>query len=148
MKVYIASDHAGFAAKNALKQALGGEYSVEDLGPVELNPADDYPVYAVKVAKAVTSAPGTLGLLVCGSGQGMAIAANKLVGIRAAVAWNEEVAAETRADNDSNILSLPSRFLNEQQLLAVTKKWLETSFSGEERHRRRINEISQIEKHS
>lgn len=145
MKVFIASDHAGLAAKDELKQALNTEYELIDLGPEELNPADDYPIYAKKVAEAVSAEAGTRGILVCGSGQGMAIAANKFKGIRAAVVWDEEVARETRADNDSNILSLPARFLTHVQAMHITKTWLAAPFSNQERHQRRINEIKEFE---
>lgn len=145
MKVFIASDHAGLAAKDELKQVLNTEYELVDLGPEELNPADDYPIYAKKVAEAVNTEAGSRGILVCGSGQGMAIAANKFKGIRAAVVWNEEVARETRADNDSNILSLPARFLTHIQAMDITKTWLTAPFSNQERHQRRINEIKEFE---
>lgn len=145
MKVFIASDHAGFEAKNLLKKTLAEKYELIDLGPDELAGEDDYPVYARKVAEAVGANKSARGLLLCGSGQGMAIAANKFTGIRAAVAWNEAVAIETRTDNDSNVLSLPARFLDQAGLIAVAQAWLEADFSGAERHRRRIDQISQFE---
>ncbi len=145
MKIFIASDHAGLAAKDELKQALNAEFELIDLGPAEFDPADDYPVYAKKVAEAVSADARARGILVCGSGQGMAIAANKFRGVRAAVVWDEEIARETRADNDSNILSLPARFLTPIEAMHITKTWLSTPFSNQERHQRRINEIKEFE---
>lgn len=147
MKVFIASDHAGWEAKTGLKQALASDYEVVDLGPAELEPSDDYPVYAQKVAQAIQADKHALGILICGSGQGMAMVANKFNGVRAAVAWNEAVARETRSDNDSNVLSLPSRFVKTSELLTIAKAWLESDFSGEKRHLRRIAEISELESH-
>ena len=84
------------------------------------------------------------GILVCGSGEGMAIAANRVGGIRAAVIWSPEVARESRRDNDSNVLSLPERFIDEDTALAIVDAWLDQEFSGEERHQRRIDQIEEL----
>lgn len=146
MNVYIASDHAGFVKKEHLAKALSKNYRVIDLGPEQLNPSDDYPVFAERVARAVVGDEGSMGILVCDSGQGMEIAANKIDGVRAAVAWNEHIAYETRRDNDSNVLSLPASELSEAELLSVSMSWLKADFSGEERHRRRIDEIEELER--
>lgn len=145
MVVYIASDHAGFIKKQALARNLAEDYTVVDLGPEQLNPADDYPVFAERVARAVVSEEGSMGVLVCDSGQGMEIAANKVDGVRAAVAWNEHVAFETRRDNNSNVLSLPAAELLPEAMEAIVRTWLTTEFSGAERHQRRINEIEDLE---
>ena len=146
MNIYIASDHAGYTKKRHLADALSTNYNVVDLGPEQLNPGDDYPIFTERVARAVVGDPGSRGILVCDSGQGMEIAANKVDGVRAAVVWNEHVAFETRRDNDSNVLSLPAGELKEEELLAVSKVWLETDFSEEERHKRRLQEITDIER--
>lgn len=145
MKVYIASDHAGLEAKNTLLDSLSADFDVEDLGPNKLDPDDDYPLFAAKVAHAVVENPGSMGILVCKSGQGMEIAANKIDGIRAALVWDENLARETRSDNDSNVLSLPAGEVEVDQMSKIARAWLTTPFSKAERHQRRIDEISQLE---
>lgn len=145
MNVYIASDHAGFIKKNELKELLSKKYDIVDLGPDELNPEDDYPVYAERVGEAVVSEPGSFGILVCRSGEGMEIAANKIDGIRAALVWNKHIAFETRQDNDSNVLTLPSGELSLSEMHEIATTFLSTSFSGKKRHKRRIEEIKEIE---
>ncbi len=151
MKVYVASDHGGFEAKKHLLESLAGEYEFVDLGPMSLDAADDYPIYAEKVAHHVVADPGSTGILLCRSGEGMEIAANKVAGIRAAIAWNENVARESRRDNDSNVLSLPADQVDREQIIKIAQAWLGTDFSNEVRHKRRIAEITDIEneeKHS
>lgn len=145
MNVYIASDHAGFIKKQYLATRLSEQYKVIDLGPEFLNPGDDYPVFAERVARSVVQDAGSMGILVCDSGQGMEIAANKVDGVRASVAWNEHIAYETRRDNDSNVLSLPAAELSQSEMYQIASTWLKTEFSREARHARRIDEISQIE---
>lgn len=145
LKVYIASDHAGFVKKQELTQELSQEFTIVDLGPEKLNPEDDYPIFAERVARAVADEPGTMGVLICDSGQGMEIAANKVDGVRAAVAWNKHIAFETRRDNDSNVLSLPASELSIDEMVEIVRTWLATPFSGSERHQRRIDEIERIE---
>lgn len=145
MKVYIASDHAGLETKNRLADSLSADFDVEDLGPNKLNPDDDYPVFAEKVARAVIGNAGSMGILVCKSGQGMAIAANKVDGVRAALVWNERLARETRTDNDSNVLSLPAGEIEADEMIQIARTWLNTPFSNETRHQRRIDQISQME---
>ncbi len=145
MKVFVAADHRGFDVKNQLANALEKDYQVFDMGPYRLDPDDDYPIYAKKVALAVKENPGSMGLLVCRSGEGMAIAANKVKGIRAIEACDKNQAFESRQDNDSNILSLSSEEMNFKQMLVVVKTWLDTPFSGLARHKRRIEEITAIE---
>ena len=146
MKVFIAADHAGFTKKNELAQKLESDYEVFDMGPYKLDPDDDYPIYAKKVGLAVAENPDSMGILVCHSGEGMAIAANKIKGIRAANVLNKHEAFETRQDNDSNVLSLSSGELSNKDLYEVSKTWLETPFSELARHKRRIEEIEAIEK--
>ena len=145
MNVYIASDHAGFIKKNELKELLSKKYDIVDLGPDELNPQDDYPVYAERVGEAVISEPGSFGILVCRSAQGMEIAVNKIDGIRAALVWNKHIAYETRQDNDSNVLTLPSGELSLSEMNEIASTFLSTSFSGKRSHKRRIEEIKEIE---
>ena len=121
------------------------EYDVFDMGPYELDPNDDYPVYAKKVALSVVNNKYSMGILICNSGEGMAIAANKIDGIRAVNVLKPSMAEITRIDNDSNVLSLSSQELTTKQMYEISKKWLDTPFSELERHKRRIEEISKLE---
>jgi ribose 5-phosphate isomerase B len=146
MKVFIAADHAGFDSKNSLITELEKKYIIHDMGPYELDPNDDYPIYAKKVSLAVKENPGSMGILICKSGEGMAIAANKIKGIRAVTVDSVEQAKETRQDNDSNVLSLSSKELSLREINEISKAWLNTKFSGLERHQRRIDEISRLER--
>lgn len=144
MKVYLAADHAGFILKDEIKSKLPRDgFEVEDLSAPEIQPEDDYPAYAFEVARKVASDPGSKGILVCGSGQGMAMAANRVKGVRASVVWDEATAKETREDNDSNVLSIPARFITKDQAEKIIHTWLETEFSGAERHRRRVQQIDE-----
>ena len=135
----MGADHAGFDKKQLLKQALGKKgYGVIDLGANEKSNSDDYPIIASKVARAVLKNPKSKGILLCGSGQGVCIAANRIKGIRAAIAWNPQSAVASRNDDDANILCLGARFFTSQQLLTMTRVWLQTPFSKLARHKRRI----------
>lgn len=147
MKIYIGTDHAGFLLKEKLKnflETLGHE--VEDLGAFHLNPNDDYPDFIIPVAKAVSSEPRSLGIVLGGSGQGEAITANKVVGIRSAVYYggNLEVVKKSREHNSANILSLGARFINEEEAKEAVKLFVETPFSVEERHIRRLDKVEKI----
>lgn len=145
-KVYIASDHAGFIKKNELVEILSKNFDVVDLGPKNLDPNDDYPIYAQKVAESVADNKNSFGILVCKSGEGMEIAANKIDGVRAALVWNKHLALETRQENDSNVLSLPSGEISLAEMVEISKVFLSTLFSKATRHKRRISEINEIEK--
>lgn len=144
MKIALAADHAGFEEKENIKKMLdeiGVEYT--DMGT---NSPDsvDYPDYARKVGETVASGEYEQGLLVCGSGTGMAISANKVRGVRAAVAWNEDIARLARQHNNANVLSLPARFLNPDEMEKIVKAWFSASFEGG-RHERRVEKIGLIE---
>lgn len=144
MKIALASDHAGFAEKERLKpllHELGLE--VEDLGTVSEDSVD-YPDYARRVAEAVANGSVQQGLLVCGSGTGMAIAANKVQGVRAAVAWSEETARLARQHNDANVLALGARTTPEADIPKIVRTWFETPFDGG-RHSARVEKIREIE---
>src|ERR1700677_4986983 len=111
MKIFIGADHAGFELKNALREHLEHTgYEVEDVGALTLDDDDDYPKYAFLLATKVLSEDGAQGVLICGSGQGMSIAANRVRGIRAGVAWNEDSAQLAKTDDDCNVLVLPAKF--------------------------------------
>jgi ribose 5-phosphate isomerase B len=144
MKIAIASDHAGYEEKERLKPLLN-ELGVqfEDLGTVS-EESVDYPDYARKVAEEVASGHVEQGLLVCGSGTGMAIAANKVPGVRAAVAWNEEIARLAREHNDANVLSLAARYISADENEKIVRAWFAARFDGG-RHARRVEKIREIE---
>lgn len=145
MKVFIASDHAGFDKKHQLAKVLEKDFEIFDMGPYELDPTDDYPIYAKKVALAVKENPTSMGVLLCHSGEGMAIVANKISGIRAATVGDVGKAKETRRDNDSNVLSLSAGDLSNKEIAEITKAWLKEPFSELIRHKRRLEEIASIE---
>ena len=144
MKIAIASDHAGYEEKERLKPLLG-ELGIqyEDLGTVS-EASVDYPDYARKVGDEVASGHVDQGLLVCGSGTGMAIAANKVPGVRAAVAWNEETARLAREHNDANVLSLGARTTPVDELPKIVRAWFAARFAGG-RHAQRVEKIKEIE---
>lgn len=143
-RIALAADHAGFEEKEKLKSALT-EMGVDfvDMGTNTLDSVD-YPDLALKAARAVANGEFDQGLLVCGSGTGMAIAANKVHGVRAAVAWSPDIARLAREHNNANVLSLPARFLNDDQAKEIVKAWLAADFEGG-RHERRVEKISEAE---
>jgi ribose 5-phosphate isomerase B len=147
MKVFVGADHAGFNLKSAVMAHLSKRaIDVEDDGDAQLDPNDDYPQFAYMVVTKVLGSEDDdpRGILLCGSGQGMCIAANRVRGIRAALCWSEDIARETRNDNDTNVLCIPARTLSEEDALKIIDVWLDTSFSGAARHVRRIHEIEQL----
>ncbi len=155
IKIILASDHAGFDLKNKIKAWLENDgYNVLDVGAHTLVPEDDYPVYmsaaALKVAEDLDA--NTRAIIFGGSGQGEAIVANRFPGVRAVVWYGDvDVSADldiiklSREHNDSNVLSIGARFVTEDQTKNAITKWLETSFSGEEKHQRRNQLIDAIE---
>lgn len=143
-KIALGADHAGFEEKEKLKAMLdeiGVEF--EDMGTYSSDSVD-YPDYARKVAEAVSRGEYEQGLLVCGSGTGMAIAANKVRGVRAAVAWNEEIARLARQHNDANVLSLAARYTPDDEIEKIVKAWFDADFEGG-RHERRVEKITETE---
>lgn len=147
MKVYLGADHAGFALKEKLKKYLEElGYDVEDKGAFELNDQDDYPDFIRPVARAVSKNSESRGIILGGSGQGEAMVANRIKGIRAAVYYGgtKEIVILSREHNNANILSLGARFITDEEAKSVVKLWLETEFKGEERHQRRIDKIDGI----
>jgi ribose 5-phosphate isomerase B len=145
MKIALASDHAGFAEKERLKSLLneiGVEF--EDLGPCS-EESVDYPDYARKVAEQVADGRVAQGLLVCGSGIGMAISANKVNGVRAALAWSEETARLARQHNDANVLTIGARTTPPGEIPKIVRAWFESDFEGG-RHQMRVEKINAIER--
>ncbi len=145
--LYIASDHRGYQLKKRLVRYLENELKtpVTDMGPTEYVETDDYPDYAGPLCNTVAKHTGARGILICGSGNGVCISANKIKGIRAALGYNITAAEAARADLDSNVLCLSAKLSTDEHAMAIVKKWLQTSFSGEERHARRIKKISELE---
>ena len=141
MTLALGSDHAGFDLKQALLRHLqGAGHAVRDFGTYSADSVD-YPDFAHPVAAAVAAGEAGLGLLVCGSANGVCITANKHAGVRAAIAWLPELAAQARQHNDANILCLPARYLSEQQGLDITDVFLTTDFEGG-RHQNRVSKVN------
>lgn len=143
--VYLGGDHHGFQLKLELMQYLTGRgYQVEDLGTDSEEPAD-YPVIAAKVGKKVAEDPNNRGILMCASGAGVCIAANKIRGIRAAQAWEPEIAKAARNDDNINILCIAADRIDTEDAKPIVQKFLDTSFGGAERFNRRIKQITELE---
>ncbi len=146
MRVHLGSDHAGYHLKAALVRRLGelGHEAV-DHGAEALDPADDYPPYVLRAAAAVAAEPGSLGVVIGGSGNGEAIAANKVQGVRCALAWNTQTASLGREHNDANVVSIGSRMHDEATAVALVEVFLGTAYSGADRHNRRIAMLTAYE---
>ncbi len=145
MKIIIGSDHAGYELKERLKAQLAASgVDLEDFGTTNAESCD-YPDIGLRVAEEVAAHPEVRGILICGTGIGMSITANKIPGIRAALAYNTYVAQYSREHNDANILVLPGRVVGLDMALAMVRAWLGTRFAGG-RHERRLEKISNIEK--
>jgi len=146
MRVHLGSDHAGFELKAHLVAWLEHErYDVVDHGPVEFDPVDDYPPYVLRAALAVVNDRGSLGIVIGGSGNGEQMAANKVRGVRAALAWTEDTAVLAREHNDANVISVGARMHTPDEATRLVELFLTTAFSGEERHSRRIAMIDDYE---
>ncbi len=146
MKVYLGTDHAGFQLKEHIKRFLQKEgHEVVDEGALEFNKTDDYPDFIAKAARSVAKDKGSFGIVFGKSGAGEAIVANKVNGIRAVLCFKSENARLAREHNDANVLSLGGGFITPEEAEEVSKAFLETPFSNEERHVRRIEKIKKIE---
>jgi ribose 5-phosphate isomerase B len=140
MTIHIGSDHAGFELKEKVKAMLQQQgHTIQDYGTHSLD-STDYPDYAHKTAEAVVSS-GELGILICGSANGVCMTANKHAGIRAALCWLNEIAALARQHNDANIICLPARFISEESAFEMVHIFLSTPFEGG-RHANRVNKIN------
>jgi len=140
MKLAIGSDHAGFSLKERIKEHLGEDHELIDFGCFSEDSVD-YPDFAHPVAKAVESNEVELGILMCGSGNGINMSANKHQGIRSALCWTPEIAKLARQHNNANIVTLPARFISEELALEIVHTFLNHEFEGG-RHERRVNKIS------
>jgi len=146
MKIYIGADHAGYELKNQLKEHLiHAGHEVEDVGAKTLDEDDDYPRFAYALAaKILGGDDDDRGVLICGSGQGMSMAANRVNGVRAALAWNAESAKAARADDNANVLVLPARFIVESDAAAMVDAWLATKFKSNPKYLRRLDELEEL----
>ncbi|TDU87687.1 ribose 5-phosphate isomerase B [Kribbella voronezhensis] len=146
MRVHIGSDHAGFELKNHLVEHLqGAGHDVVDHGPAVYDAVDDYPPYCLRTAEAVVADAGSLGIVIGGSGNGEQIAANKVKGVRAALAWSTDTAKLSREHNDANVISIGARMHSEQDATSFVELFLSTDYSGEDRHTRRIKMLDSYE---
>ena len=147
MRVHIGSDHAGLELKSHLTARLSSEgHDVTDHGPHVYNALDDYPTFCLRAAAAVVAEPGSLGIVIGGSGNGEQIAANKVDGVRAALAWSTETARLARMHNDANVVSIGARMHDPDDATAFVEEFLSTTFTGEERHARRIAMLAEYER--
>ena len=145
MRLVIGADHAGFALKEKLrKQLQAAGHEIVDVGAYEYNRDDDYPDFAAAVGRAVVAGEGERGILVCGSGVGACIAANKIDGVRCVVCSQPYSAALSRAHNDTNVLSMGARVVGTDLAKMIVKAWLEGEYEGG-RHARRVEQIAQLE---
>jgi len=140
MKIFVGADHGGFELKNQVREHLAHKgYEVEDVGALTLDPDDDDVTYALLVAtKVLGEEDPAFGIMVCRSGAEMVMAANRVSGVRAAVAWSPAVARAAREHNDANVVALPADFIDVDTALAVVDNFLEEKFSGKDRYIRRI----------
>ena len=145
--IFIASDHGGYALKKRLIRYMENELGLkpEDIGPFEYVETDDYPDFAVPLAKKVVDSDGR-GILICRNGIGVCIAANKIKGIKAGIGYNISVAESMRKHDNANVICFGSDNVSEDFSLVILKRWLETDFSNDERHIRRLKKVEELEK--
>ncbi|MCV2490931.1 ribose-5-phosphate isomerase [Geodermatophilus sp. YIM 151500] len=147
MRVFLGCDHAAFELKEHLKTVLAGAgHEPVDCGAAEYDAGDDYPPFCFAVGERVVAEPGTLGVVLGGSGNGEQIAANKVPGVRAALAWNHDTAELARAHNDANVVAIGARQHGRDEAAELVLRFLDTPFSGDERHARRIGLITDYER--
>ena len=148
MVIYLGSDHRGFALKESVKEYLKQNgYEVVDLGALALDENDDYPDYAAAVAARVSSDAygASRGIVICGSGIGVCVVANKYPNVRAGLVTSSDQAYLAKNDDDINVLCLASDFTEDMTAKMIVASWLQTAFSGDERHKRRLRKIQEIE---
>ena len=147
MRVFLGTDHAGFELKEHLKRVLADAgHEPVDCGAFEYDAEDDYPPFCFEVGERTVAEPGTLGVVIGGSGNGEQIAANKVPGVRAALAWNSETATLARQHNDANVVSIGARQHGADEAADLVLAFLGTSFSGDPRHARRIGLVTDYER--
>lgn len=148
MKIFVAADHQGYQLKGKIIKYLQKQgYDVINIGDEEYDPGDDFPIFAHQAVTEMLASkdPDSRAILVCGSGQGMLMAANRIKGVRAGLGWSEEAASSIRNDEDSNVIALPAQHLRDQyQWAPIIETWLKTEFAKAPRFIRRINELDNI----
>ena len=146
MRIHLGCDHAGFELKNLLKTHLENlHHQVVDHGAVDFDPLDDYPAFCIAAAQAVAAEPNSLGIVIGGSGNGEQIAANKVIGVRAALAWSKETAQLARQHNNANVMGIGARMHSAQEAIEIVEAFIATDFSNNQRHLRRIDQLSNYE---
>jgi ribose 5-phosphate isomerase B len=146
MRLHIAADHAGYDLKQHLVQHLiTAGHEVIDHGAHELDPLDDYPSFCISAGEAVVAEPGSLGIVIGGSGNGEQIAANKVAGVRAVLAWSLETARLGRQHNDANVIAIGGRMHSQEEATEFVEAFVGEPFSGDERHQRRIDQLADYE---
>ncbi|MFY9325230.1 MAG: ribose-5-phosphate isomerase [Candidatus Nanopelagicales bacterium] len=146
MRIHLGCDHAGFELKNLLKTHLENlHHQVVDHGAVDFDPLDDYPAFCIAAAQAVAAEPNSLGIVIGGSGNGEQIAANKVIGVRAALAWSKETAQLARQHNNANVMGIGARMHSAQEAIEIIEAFIATDFSNDQRHLRRIDQLSNYE---
>ena len=146
MKIHLGCDHAGFELKEKVAQHLKSKgHEVIDHGAKTYDALDDYPFFCFLAAKGAAQDPNSLAIVIGGSGNGEQIAANKIKGVRAALAWSVETAKLAREHNNANVIGIGGRMHSESESLAIVDAFISTNFSNDERHMRRINQISEYE---
>lgn len=149
MKIHLGCDHAGFELKNMIKAHLQvANHEVVDHGAHEFDPLDDYPAFCIAAAQAVAADINSLGVVIGGSGNGEQIAANKVVGVRAALAWSVETAKLAREHNNANVIGLGARMHSQGEAIEIVEAFISTEFSHDARHIRRIDQLKEYETNS
>lgn len=149
MKIHLGCDHAGFELKNTIKAHLeAANHEVVDHGAHEFDPLDDYPAFCIAAAEAVATEMNSLGIVIGGSGNGEQIAANKVIGARAALAWSVETAKLAREHNNANVIGLGARMHSEGEAIEIVQAFISTEFSNDARHIRRIDQLKEYETRS
>lgn len=147
VRVYLGSDHAGYELKvHLVKHLAAAGHEVVDIGPTSYDPQDDYPPFCIETARRVLADEGSLGVVIGGSGNGEQIAANKVAGIRAALAYNTETAQLGRSHNNAQVVAVGGRMHTLDEATAIVETFLATPFSGDERHQRRIDLVAEYER--
>lgn len=144
--IYLGADHRGLMLKEKIKEMLiSQDLNVTDLGPDKIMPDDDFPIISIKLAENVVKKHGDVGILICGSGAGACVAANKVIGVRATLGFSTEQIKASKNDDNVNILCLSCNHLNEEANLEIAKEFVNSIFIAEERHIRRLKQISDYE---
>ncbi len=142
VRVYLGSDHAGFELKATLVEWLAESgHEPIDCGPIHYDPDDDYPAFCITAAQRTVADAGSMGVVLGGSGNGEQIAANKVTGARATLCWSPEIAKLAREHNNANVCSIPARFVSAAEVVEILRTFIETPFSGDARHVRRLAQI-------